>query len=310
VKSDIAFIVYGPLRSGTTLLRLMINNHPELSNAGEFDYLFDHTHHTQEGIHIDRERLFNYFGFQNFGFKIDETLDDDVLFQNLLSQVTARKPGIQSINIHRNIDHVLDFLPKVKIVKLHRDPRDVACSSVQMGWAGNSYHGVDHWIQTELVWDRIRGQLPSERSIELRYEDLLANPQQELGRVCDFMAVDFSDAMLRYSENSTYKPVDASFAYKWKTDIRPAEAALISSKAPDLFVKRGYEVPENARKPGKLHRLLLVLHNKYCRWRHQMRRHGLSTMVLEKVSRRLGFRRLHHRIMNDKINPTITAGLK
>ena len=33
--------VYGALRSGTTLFRLMLEAHPALSNAGEADFLFD-----------------------------------------------------------------------------------------------------------------------------------------------------------------------------------------------------------------------------------------------------------------------------
>ena len=46
--SDPVF-VYGGLRSGTTVFRLMLNAHPELSNPGEVDHLFDHIHRAPGG---------------------------------------------------------------------------------------------------------------------------------------------------------------------------------------------------------------------------------------------------------------------
>ncbi|MDZ7627639.1 MAG: sulfotransferase [Parvularculaceae bacterium] len=39
-EDDIVFIC-GALRSGTTLLRIMVNHHPQLSNPGEMDFLFE-----------------------------------------------------------------------------------------------------------------------------------------------------------------------------------------------------------------------------------------------------------------------------
>jgi len=310
MTQDIAFIVYGPLRSGTTLLRLMIHHHPDLANAGEFDYLFDYARHTPEGISIDRERLRHWFAFQNFGFVIREELNDDQLLEDFLKQVVARKPGMQSINIHRDLDHVLSFLPAAKVVKLHRDPRDVAASSVQMGWAGNAYHGVDHWISTERAWDRASAMLPPERKLELRFEDLLAQPEAELGRICDFIGVSYHPAMLSYSEHSTYEPVSASATFRWKQKMSPAQAALVTSRAPELVAARGYEVPQGVRAPGPVRRAQLAVANKLGMWRHSIRIHGFSTVVMEKITRRLGLARWHGRIVDERINRTLTARLK
>ena len=38
---DKPVFIFGSERSGTTVLRLMVNAHPMLSNPGEFDFLFD-----------------------------------------------------------------------------------------------------------------------------------------------------------------------------------------------------------------------------------------------------------------------------
>src|SRR6056297_1046670 len=49
--------VYGALRSGTTLLRLMLDAHPSLSCPGETDFLFDHLSITDDGPLLDEEAL-------------------------------------------------------------------------------------------------------------------------------------------------------------------------------------------------------------------------------------------------------------
>ena len=36
--------LYGALRSGTTLFRLILKHHPALHNPGETDFLLDHIH--------------------------------------------------------------------------------------------------------------------------------------------------------------------------------------------------------------------------------------------------------------------------
>jgi hypothetical protein len=61
--SDIVF-VYGALRFGTTVFRLMLDAHPQIANPGEMDFLFDylypdHTHSTGwrydlDGLKLDR----------------------------------------------------------------------------------------------------------------------------------------------------------------------------------------------------------------------------------------------------------------
>ena len=51
-------IAYGALRSGTTLLRLMLDMHPGLSCPGETDFLLDFTSIAPDGtVTIDADRL-------------------------------------------------------------------------------------------------------------------------------------------------------------------------------------------------------------------------------------------------------------
>lgn len=308
MRHHIDTIIYGPLRSGTTMFRLMLKNHPQISNAGEFDYLFDAANVTG-GFSFDREVAFHDHGFHNFGFKVDASLDDEALFDALLAQVVALKPGIQTFNLHRHLDKALKLLPGVRVIKLHRDPRDVARSSLPMGFAGTLYHGVQHWIDTERNWDAVKPLLAPENRLELRFEDLVSDPEAELARVCAFMGVDYDPAMLDYEESSTYERPDARVAFKWKRTMSLADVALCTCQAPELIRSRGYDVPEGLHAPTSLGKLRLEFADKLGRWQFAVRRFGVGLTIAEKSTRWLGLRAQHNRI-RDKQNVITERYLK
>jgi len=310
VRHHIDTIIYGPLRSGTTMFRLMLENHPQISNTGEFDYLFDAANIGANGaFSFDRDIAFHDHGFRDFGFQIDPSLDDEALFDALLAQAVARKPGLQTINLHRHLDKALKLLPDVRVIKLHRDPRDVARSSLPMGFAGTLYHGVQHWIDTERTWDAVKPQLPPERHLELRFEDLVSDPEAELARVCAFLGVDYDPAMLNYEKSSTYERPDASVAFKWKRSMSPAEVALCTCRAPELARSRGYEVPEDLRAPGAFGKIRLEVADTLGRLQFAVHRYGLGLTLAEKGTRWLGLRAQHNRI-RDKHNMITERYLK
>ena len=80
---------------------------------------------------------------------LPEGLEGADLIRALVADLAERSAGKLSLNIHRNAHIMAAVFPDAKVIHLVRDPRDVARSSVGMGWTGNSYFGVDHWIGTE-----------------------------------------------------------------------------------------------------------------------------------------------------------------
>jgi len=310
MSQSIPFLVYGPLRAGTTMLRLMLNNHPLLANVGEFDYLFSSVAFGPDGPVVDTHRIRHSFGFQKLGLTLDESLSGLAIIEDLMRQIAARKDGVHSINVHHPIDHALRVFPQPRIVKLQRDPRDVARSSVQIGFSGTTYHGVSQWIETEQAWDRAKATLAPDRYIELRFEDLVADPESVLARVCAFMGVPYDPAMLHYAEQSTYERPDASIALKWKTRMPPREAALITSRAPALIASRGYDVPADVKPASALERMRLDWRNRTVKWRVQIGHYGLTTFLMERIARRFGLRKLHGHIMDTRVNPVVATLVK
>ena len=313
IRLDDIVFVFGALRSGTTVFRLMLDAHPDIANPGEMDFLFDALVEDAAqpgGWRYDRDRLLNDRIFRASGLTLDPDKAGLHQLEGFFNQLRARETGvILSINLHRNAGRLMKILPGARIVHILRDPRDVARSSVAMGWAGTLYHGVGHWIATEREWDAAVARHAPEHVLTLTYEGLFADTAARLEEVCAFCGLPYDPAMLSYHENSTYAAPDPSLVQQWKRKCDPDEIALLEARAGDLMTARGYALAGPVRKLGALERLRLDLTNKQAVWRKGARIYGAKDYWAEKVTRRLGMSKLHKSIRR-RMQDVETARLK
>ncbi|MBY8978163.1 sulfotransferase [Rhodobacteraceae bacterium NNCM2] len=289
-------ILYGALRSGTTLFRLMLKAHPGIKTPGEADFLFDFIHEGPGGWAYDLDALALSRIFLDAGLAIPdwarEGHDGRALLADFLAQMEARAPGLMVLSIHRHLDKIAALLPDAPVIRLIRDPRDVARSVIAMGWAGTPYYGVGGWIGTEQAWDAAEGLFPPEQKLELRYEDLIRDVEGHLTGVCEFLGLPFDPAMRTYYEGTTYGPPDTRLIEQWKRGMSQRDLGLVEARVGALLTSRGYQ-PSGAPpvRPGPLH----ALSNRLAVWRFSTRRYGLGLVLLEKLSRHLGLKGLHRR---------------
>lgn len=285
---DLVFIC-GALRSGTTLLRLMVHHHPALSNPGEMDFLFE-APPLRAGAHdmaaYARELSFNRI-FNAQGLKMTQGLDYPDQVRDFIRQL--RRPGKRlSINIHRHFDRIPLIFPEARYVHLLRDPRDVAKSSIGMGWAGNVYFGVDHWIDSERAFERLAAAVGPARIHAMTFERLLKEPEAELARLCAFFGVEYDGSMLSYPSFTTYGPPDPKLVEQWRRDLSERELSLIEAKLGPLLEEKGYRPSGVApARPGGFERFVLKQSNRLGRWRFSLRRNGAVLTLLDLVSRRV-----------------------
>lgn len=93
---------------------------------------------------------------------------------------------------------LLDILPKLKIVQLVRDP--VGCFGslkTRRELDGNPYHVAASWVQLNAAM-RTFFEAPERAGHHcvVRLEDLTADVEGELRRVCDWLNLPFAEAML------------------------------------------------------------------------------------------------------------------
>lgn len=271
----ILFVVGMP-RSGTTWLQLLLSSHPQIVTGREthvftryvrpFLRAYDEEVSEKEvdGLHIYFSRL----------ELIDEVLKPIV--QKTLSKIAA-KDSSASVILEKTPGHVSSvplmqkmFGTRVKVLHVIRDPRAViaswrAVASKDWGaWADRSVEDLAYkWARMQSRNSMRRDTLDA-NYLELRYEDLLANPLSGLAGIFDWLKIDVDDATLARivadNEISSLKQTattgDAAdprrehrenffrtgSARGWENELSSEEIATIVEMAGERMVELGYPV--------------------------------------------------------------------
>jgi len=296
-NTDAPIFLVGTERSGTTLLRLMLDHHPKLAFHFESEFMVEHI--GDDGTLPDpkwvveklaTDRIFNLAGLPS-----DTSGDYKRLVDGWLDH-KRRADGkpLVGATIHTHFDRAPHLWPDAKYIHLLRDPRDVANSCVVMGWYGNAYAATDHWVEAMRCWDHLCTRVPEDRRLLVRYEDLIANPVVALTEVCSFLGVDFDEVVFGYIDGSTYHYPDPKLTYQWRRKMPERDLRLVEGKIGDELVKRGYEL--SGKEPIRLTPTQVQKVYKQSDWgrrRFAMKRFGLVLMVAENLGRRLKLKGLH-----------------
>ncbi len=285
------FFVVGPLRSGTTLLRLLIDHHPQINCFGEFEGA------VSQAIGDRWPDLEAYHRFvandrqtQAHQLTVNKNLDYVELVKSFLEQIYDRQPGnLIGASIHSRMDLLPLIWPKARFIHLLRDPRDVANSCIGMGWVGNVHEGAQYWLKPERHWDLLCSRVDASRRMTVRFEDLVADPDGEMKRICDFLGVEYDVAMLNIEGDTTYSRPSAKFARQWRDKLSPQEIAWVEYQCEDLMKSRGYEVitPE-LRAPEGWEKFRIWLQNRSYRVKFNVRRYGFLNWLMFISSKRVG----------------------
>ena len=280
----------GAERSGTTLLRLMLNHHSQLTWCNEFEYSIDlisNTNLPQLDVYYDW--LETHRIFQATNFKIDRDLNYPQLVNSFLIQKRIRdKKPLVGATVHRHFDRLLQIWPNAKFIHIARDGRDVARSCIGMGWAGNVWTGIERWIEAEKLWANLSQSLSADRKIEVTYEELICNPKNVLENLCSFLEISFDPQMLTYDQTTTYDLPNAKFIYQWKRKLSDKEIQLIESRIGNMLLERNYELsnlPTIEVTPAMVQKLKLQDWLKRIQFR--IKRYGLPLFLADNLSRRL-----------------------
>jgi hypothetical protein len=302
---SIAFVA-GALRSGSTLMRLMLDRHSRISNPkpGEFDFLFD-AFGNDGGLAaaqaLSSQQLDEFLSSHMIDRWLDVPIPPNGSTPERLREYVARhaeRADCIALCAHRNFLSAHELFPEARFIHLLRDPRDCAKSSIAVGFAGNAYHGLDPWMQAEQSWDRLRPRLRPEQFVEVRYEELVAAPEAVLTRVCEFLGLAYEPGMLDLS-GTTYEAPSPRFANQWRRTLSKRDVRLVEARAGQLMDARGYErASVGAGKIGAAMLLMLALQNKVAHHRGGIRAYGASLWLQQIIARRLGLQGWLHSVQS------------
>lgn len=285
----------GAERSGSTMLRLMLNDHPDVCWLNEFEYAVDQLNDDGTCYNLQgyREWLSCHRTFTATGFTINENLDYHHLVNSFLLQ-KQKEDGKQFVGatVHRYFDRLLTIWPEAKFIHILRDPRDVSRSVLNMGWVGHIYYGSDRWIGAEKTWDRLAKSISSDRYVEIRFEKLLDNPLKELMPAWRLMGVDPAKYAMKYWENTTYSAPNPKLSYQWKRKLTPHEVQLIESRTGQMLKAKGFDA--SGFKPIKLERadrVRLSILNRIGRAMKRRSRYGTQMWIASIIAPRTPFKK-------------------
>jgi hypothetical protein len=266
-------------RSGTTLLQAMLNAHPAMAIPPEAHFLLPARNRvTRRGGGVDLERLVALLArsrnFALWNFPVEEvrgalarTRPRDypgavrTLYASYARRHGKERYGDKTPNHVLSLPYLSEAFPEARFIHLIRDGRDVTCSFMARGIGPrDGVEGAIRWKRAVASGRRDGARLGPDRYLEVRYEDLVADPEGHIKGIAAFIDLDYDEAMLDYREqvdrmlpNAYLKDLHAN-VYRpptehlrdWRREMDPAEVAMFEALAGDLLSELGYEraVPE------------------------------------------------------------------
>ena len=154
-------------------------------------------------------------------------------------------------------DTLIHLFPNSKFIHLVRDGRDASLSLLRTHFGPNNFlSAIQNWDRNVRIARKMLAMLGSKQRMELRYEDLVSEPQINLKTVCDFLEIEFQPEMLEnfredvesrvgdrvHSHHSNLlQPLNASSCYRWKHELGKADQHIAWNVAGNLLTELGYE---------------------------------------------------------------------
>ena len=262
-NSDLNLIVIGGCpRSGTTLARALISMHPEIASPKkEYNVLM---------IIKKEDFLKDVFDFSTEEIKTLKTkYKDNVLLAENILKLYMKKEGKQLIAVKHPyhiliIDELFHYFPNMRFIHIVRDGRDTSCSI--------RTHPKREIINGEVVplntnnpfswcirrWTSCISQgwkwRKSNKYIEVKYEDLVNDPVNSIGKVFKFLGLELisKDKLLNFYkyENQDEKhlqnievgqPLYKKTIGRWKKDMTAKEKEMFKKMAGEMLLELGYE---------------------------------------------------------------------
>jgi hypothetical protein len=149
-----------------------------------------------------------------------------------------------------------DYFDQAKYIYLFRDGRDVAVSfSKAVVGEKHYYHIAKEWSAAQEKALALRESVPHERFFMLSYEDLTTDTEASARRLCDFLETDYTDAMLEFHRaeeakraadastlwSNVTQPVMKHNSQKFLREATPEQITAFENVAGHVLDALGYE---------------------------------------------------------------------
>jgi len=282
MSSNDPFFIVGSGRSGTTLLRLLLNGHSRIHIPPETWFLTD----LVKELPLDRElstaevERATHLITSNYRWP-DMQMDAEafaryvellerprllaiveMVYQTQLNRTSKPRFGDKTPPYIHIVPQLLRLFPGAKFIHLVRDGRDVALSYVDAGFhdpGSRCYDGGNFdWISTIRRATSYANATFADRILTVRYEELTSNPEHSLRKICAFLEEEFEPQMLdwqrqiggvpvreRHIHLKLSQPISAANANGWRNRLSGLQCFVLESCMRNELAVQGYPLRYN-----------------------------------------------------------------
>lgn len=265
VMSEPIFII-GTERSGTNLLRLILNAHSQiavphpphiLKNFFNLEFYYADLRKDQNFKRLIRDvvRMVELHPYP-WGIRIDQ---DEIfvsardrnlisiffaIYDQYLGSTEKKRWGCKSTFMIYHVALIRRYYPGAKFLYMVRDGRDVAVSAKKSVFNRYSvYYVAGLWKKEQQIGIYWLNKLPKTDIFLVKYEDLLVNPEVTVKSVCVFLNEPYQDKMLNFFDTqeaqksgrmsaawkNTSRPILKDNFGKFKTELKKSEVDLFEA---------------------------------------------------------------------------------
>jgi len=271
--SDCPVFIVGVPRSGTTLLRTLLDSHPNIACGPESPWIagsygdltsFKDLYASLTEDERGPARNFTGVGKADVARALGRAVSG--IFEAYAGARGKRRWVEKTPSHMMDLDFLHAMFPNARYVHIVRDGRDVACSTyngrAQWGMLVDKDKAIritrNNALERWARWERTLTDAIAEHGLEvltLRYEDLISRPEKELKAVVDFIGEHFDPGMLDYAAAEHDYPnweagsrdvsqkaslVNASVG-RWKTEYPAEQLARASDLVRVKLAEYGYD---------------------------------------------------------------------
>jgi len=215
-------IIVGAPRSGTTLLRFILDAHPDLAIPPETGFLALDLSNIERNIDPRAAVLGSVTGYPRDApgwadFGIDATEYHDALdriepfdvaegirafYRLYAGRFSKHRWGDKTPVYAFHLESIGALLPEAHFIHLVRDGRDVAASWQKMWFSpGDDIETLARSWREIVMAAREQGK-HCRHYLEVSYEDLVLRPRATIEEVCRYLSLSYDDSMARYFERA------------------------------------------------------------------------------------------------------------
>ncbi|WP_030175176.1 sulfotransferase family protein [Spirillospora albida] len=283
--SDRPIFVLGCPRSGTTLLQLMLHSHPRIAIPAETRFLLNvyraRINFGDLGDPENRRMLARWITdrketkFGDLGLDADQVVEEivagpptvgsaiGIVFRSYARSHGKPRWGDKRPSYFKHIPTLQRMFPNAQFIHLIRDGRDCVASLQEMPWYHlDVHHAISAWREAIDTGRKMADRLGPDTFYELQYERLVADPADELTRLCAFLGEEFHPSMAdprdvaketvpsrKKWHDRTHSAVTPTRVGSWAQRLEPWQIALAETAFGDRLTDYGYE-PSGLPKPS------------------------------------------------------------